>query len=358
MRLSLVSILFLIGFYTPVVSAGAPGEIEFSPSTLKLGKGQINQVMVLGTPHLSTLPKTFDTSHLAALNERLANWKPQAVAIEELSGLQCAYLRSYPQRHSDTVKTYCRDTSAANAATGLDIVAATAQAELLLANWPTSPSFEQRRTLASVFLAADEPASATVQWLRLPMDERKIGNGLNEQLVEKLNLLSVRRNETYLIAVPLAARAGLERVHAMDDHTSDRPAVDEKTYVQAMMSAWDNPFTAERKRLGAALESKLNTPGGVISMYRSYNSPGAPTLIFKSDFGAALEEPSSQQFGRDYVAYWETRNLRMASNIRDAMAPPGLRVLVIVGASHKGYLEAYLNQMHDVRIVSVDDVLR
>jgi hypothetical protein len=37
---------------------------------------------------------------------------------------------------------------------------------------------------------------------------------------------------------------------------------------------------------------------------------------------------------------------------------PGSRTLVIVGASHKGYLEAYLNQMHDVRIVPTSQVLR
>jgi pheromone shutdown protein TraB len=49
----------------------------------------------------------------------------------------------------------------------------------------------------------------------------------------------------------------------------------------------------------------------------------------------------------------------MASNIRDAMtARPGMRMLVVVGASHKAYLEAYLDQMHDVRIVSTDRVLR
>ena len=49
----------------------------------------------------------------------------------------------------------------------------------------------------------------------------------------------------------------------------------------------------------------------------------------------------------------------MASNIREIMAArPGMRTLVIVGASHKGYLEAYLRQMHDVRIVNADDILR
>jgi len=33
-------------------------------------------------------------------------------------------------------------------------------------------------------------------------------------------------------------------------------------------------------------------------------------------------------------------------------------MLVIVGASHKGYLESYLHQMHDVRVVDAGLVLR
>jgi pheromone shutdown protein TraB len=60
-----------------------------------------------------------------------------------------------------------------------------------------------------------------------------------------------------------------------------------------------------------------------------------------------------------YLGAWETRNLRMASNIRDALrAQPGSRALVVVGASHKWYLQAYLDQMHDLRIADVEPLLR
>lgn len=357
MRFLVVSIFFVIGFNAPVFADEASTP-EFAPSALKLVRGQINQVLVLGSPHLSQLPKSFDASKLSLLTERLADWKPQTIAIESLSGLQCAHLRSYPQRYSDTVKTYCRDTSVAQAATGLDIVEATAQAERLLSSWPASPTAAQRRTLASLFMAAGESASALVQWLRLPMEERHIGDGLNSGLVATLNMLQIRPDEGYLIAASVAAKSGLERLYAMDDHTADMPDADEKAYGEAIMKAWDNPFTAERKRMGEALQRHLDTQEGILAMYRAYNERSQAGLVFKSDFGAALEEPSPQHFGRGYVAYWETRNLRMASNIREAIARPGIRTLVIVGASHKAYLEAYLNQMHDVRIVSTDDVLR
>ena len=57
-------------------------------------------------------------------------------------------------------------------------------------------------------------------------------------------------------------------------------------------------------------------------------------------------------YGRQYVAWWETRNLRMVANIRASFGnKPGARVLSIVGTSHKPYYEAYLGMMHEVKLV-------
>lgn len=351
--------LFLAALIHVPAYADAPPAARFDPGALKLQRGPTNDVLVLGSLHLSHLPKSFDLTQLSLLNERLASWRPDAIAIEALSGLQCAYLRAYPQRYEGTAKDYCYDTAAARAATGLDVVAATVQVERLLAAWPAAPSAAQRRTLAALFLAGGERASALVQWLRLPVEERRAGDGLSEPLLAELNSLQGQRNENYQIAAVLAAKGGHERVHAMDDHTADMPADDVKAYAKAIRAAWDNPFSAERKRIDAEIEGQLTTPAGVLAAYRAYNGRATADLAFRTDFGAALEEPSPQRYGRHYVASWEVRNLRMASNIREIMmARPGMRTLVIVGASHKGYLEVYLGQMHDARIISADDILR
>lgn len=267
-------------------------------------------------------------------------------------------MRRYPERYRDTVEGYCWDPAPARAATGLDVPAATAEAERLLASWPEEPTPSQRRRLAAVFLAGGEQASALVQWLRLPETQRRVGNGLDDVLVARLETLTGRRNEDTLIAAPLAALLGHERVYAMDDHTADAAVSDEEAYGKAIMAAWDNPAVAKRKALDDALTAEIGTDEGVLALYRAYNRPELAQLAFEGDFGAALEEPSPQRFGRRYVGYWETRNLRMAANIREMLGfSPGMRALVIVGASHKGYLEAYLDQMHDVHLVDTDTVL-
>lgn len=109
----------------------------------------------------------------------------------------------------------------------------------------------------------------------------------------------------------------------------------------------------------AALNAKLGSGAGLLAMYRTRNQLEQAQLVYDSDFGAAMKDRSTQKYGRGYVGYWETRNLRMVSNIRDILgAAPGKRMLTIVGASHKGYFEVYLDMMHDLKLIDVQAVLR
>jgi hypothetical protein len=89
-----------------------------------------------------------------------------------------------------------------------------------------------------------------VQWLRLPAAERRAGDGLDAALVELLNVLQGKRDESILIGAHLAARLGHERVYPMDDHTADSPGTDKKAAGAAIAKAWDNPAT--KKRMAAA----------------------------------------------------------------------------------------------------------
>ena len=361
-RASIVRQLYVF-LLAAAISGGAAAQAyqpHFDPSKLKgPARGPFSEVLVLGSPHISYFPKTFDPATLRGLEDRLATWRPDAISIEALSGAQCDHLRRYPTRYQDTIKSYCWDPAPAQATTGLDVPAATAEVDKLLAAWPANPSGTQRRRLAAVFLAGGERASAVVQWLRLPQAERRAGDGLDDKLVELLDKLKERRDESYLLAARLAARLGHERLYPMDDHTADSMSEDEKAWGEAINKAWTNPAGDKRRKEADARQARLNTNEEILAAYRAYNAPGEMTLAFQSDWGAALEEPSPQRFGRQYVGYWETRNLRMAANIRDVLGmKPGMRMLVVVGASHKGYLEAYLHQMHDVRVVDTAPVLK
>lgn len=321
--------------------------------------GTPNQVLVLGSPHLSGLPDSFAPAMVGPVVDRLLAWRPTAVASENISGLGCEAMRHLGARHAEAVADYCPDPGEAGRAAGLDVVAANAAAEQLLADWPAAPTPGQRRHLALLFLAAGEPVSAVVQWLRLPAAERHAGDGLTEALAAYLDGRVTRKNESYLVAAQLAARAGLDRVSSVDDQSFVGAAIDDKAYGEAVGRAWDNPATRARRAADAALFAGLARPDGLMALYRACNAPDYAGQAYRSDWGAALTEPSSAGYGRRYVAYWETRNLRMVANIREVLGrAPGTRLVAVVGASHKAYYEAYLGQMRDVTLADAGAVLR
>lgn len=327
-----------------------PDEMQDRPA------GPANEVLVLGTPHLRDLPDTFQPGMVDPLVQNLANWSPSFIAIENTSGLRCAAMKQLPSRFDQsTVSRWCFDTSAAEAAAGVDVFEATALIEDRLERSEELSSAEDRRRNALLFMAAGEPGSALVQWLYLPEDERIAADGLTDELVSELERQRNLQSEVSLIAAPVAVRRGLERlwsVDAQDFYASSGD--DDDAYGEAISAAWNNPATEERSRQESAWRSAIGEPRGLLNLYRAYNSPEYASLAYRSDWGAALTEPSAGRYGRKYVAYWETRNLRMVANIREVLGrSPGSRMLTIVGASHKAYYEAYLSQMRDVDLIDV-----
>lgn len=327
--------------------------------------GERTQILVLGTPHLSGTPDTFDPAVLTPLLDRLAAFNPDVITIEALSGESVHALWEYREIYGDTPTTYGWRTmtmaAMARENTGLDMPDAEAEARRQLEAFPDAPTPAQRRRLAAVFLAAGDAHSALVQWWRLEPAERTAEDGMSAQLVEQLAGYETRRNENHLIGVQLAVRLGLERLYPVDDHADDDlPAA----RVADLEAFWQEPWATElmadergRPLREAAL--RLTTPEQTLATYRMLNSPA--TAKFDADWQwlPMINRPSPNLVGRTRVALWETRNLRQVAHIREVAAlHPGQRILVIVGSAHKAWFEAYLGMMSDVEIVDTGRVLR
>lgn len=321
--------------------------------------GPRSPVLVLGTMHLAGLPESFKPDSLQPVMDRLAAFKPDIIAVETLPGEQCDLVARHPEIYlPEDISPYCASTAEAKAATGLDVPAAAAQVHKTLRNWPAKPSAAQRRQLASLFLAAGERPSALVQWLQLDAAERKAGDGLDDTLVALLRKLASSRNESFLIGSQLAAHLGLQRIYNTDDHTGDNLQPDDvKAYGEAIQKAWAGaPAGMKEFR---EQEEKLIEAGDMLAVYRLVNSPAMLRKAIAVDFGAALREPSPQHYGRQYVASWEARNLRMVASIRVAFRErPGARVLAIVGSSHKPWYDGLLGQMQGVDIVDAEKIFK
>jgi hypothetical protein len=317
--------------------------------------GARSQVLVLGTVHLSQLPKSFSPAALDGVLARLEAFKPDIVTIESLPGEECDLAARQPAKYGPD---YCAPADEAKAATGLDLTAAIAEVRKTLKTWPAQPSPAQRRHLAALFLAASEPASAYVQWLQLAESERRAGDGLNNALVNKLNKLASNNNEDYQIAARLAARLGLQRVHAVDNHTGDNIEVaDEKALGASIEAAWKAggvALQAQDKRYDA-----LAREADLLPLYRQINQPADLLVRADGNVRAALRGQSAEGYPQMWVGGWEIRNLRMVANIRETFRErPGARVLSIVGVTHKPWFDAWLGQLQGVDIVDVATVLK
>ena len=341
-----------------VLAAGAVGA---TPLVGPWPVADPSEVLVLGSPHLSGI-ETLKPEWLAPLLDRLAAWKPQVITIEGLSGPECYLLRRYEKSWPDTANDYCARTEAMTAlaakTTGLDMPAAEAAAETAMAKIGPDAGPAKHRHLAALFAAAGNLGSAAVQWLRLAPAERRPGDGIDDALATALDETIVRRNENYLVAAALAARLGLERVYPTDDHLSDRVQAEAPPgQDKAMQAIWsgERPPLA---RQAQAMESELNDGQSLLAYYRFMNRADVGETFVRADMGKAFATASPEHFGRRYVGWWEVRNLHMVANVRAAIGHyPGRRALVIVGATHKPYFDAYLGMMHELRLVPAAQVL-
>lgn len=355
MRLLACLLISLIVFSASASSAPSATQ-RVDITTLDKGMtGTRAQVMTLGMVHLSELATPVKPSALDSLIDKLAAFKPQIITIEAIPGEECDMVARFSAIYGSD---FCGDAKAGASATGLDVPAATAEANKLLQNWPAQPTPAQRRRLAALFFAANEPASAYVQWLQLPDTERHAGDSLDDTLVQMLQKSATRSDESLQIAARLAARLGLPRVYPIDDHTGDNINVtDEKAFGHDLQAAWDK----EKPSLQASpdRQKKLEQDADWLPLYRYINQPDQLNMLARMNVVGAMTSPSAQRYPQVWVAGWETRNLRMIANIRATFRErPGARVLVIVGVSHKPWIDHWLSQMQGVDIVDAEQVLK
>jgi hypothetical protein len=201
-----------------------------------------------------------------------------------------------------------------------------------------------------------------VQWMRLPAAERIGADGISSSLAKRLDRFVGLRSELASLAARLAADLGLERTYGAGDHASDvaLPDDDELKAALAAEPGITDLFNHKTPAFSAFLQDTmtLSSAGQVLPMMKWKNSPRFAELDADAQWFSMLRSEKIGRVGRQRVAAWEAQNLRMAVAIREATAPiPGKRALLLVGAAHKPFIEAYLRTFTDIELVSVPALL-
>lgn len=215
-------------------------------------------------------------------------------------------------------------------------------------------------------LAAGDVPSAVLQWSYLgdPAAVRPgpggVSGAVDRELARFLDQRLHSSNEVYALALPLARRLGHRRLESVDSHLDKddflRIAADlsrELAGTEAEAAGRSSIYqqTAERTRRAVAT-------GSLLPLFEFMNSPAFSRADVMAQWDVFLRTRLPSGLDRARLALWDVRNLGIASHIRRVAANhAGGRLLVIVGAAHKPFLEALLAPMLDLAIVPFDEIL-
>ncbi|MDD8014582.1 MAG: DUF5694 domain-containing protein [Acidobacteriota bacterium] len=328
-------------------------------------KSARTRVMVLATFHIRTIEKSFRPEMLDGVVEALARFKPDAIAIENLSGsrvLELEIQRGPNPLYAEVLDGFAR-THLALGKAALDFLkttspAATAKVRELLAARRArggAPSAGARANLALWMAAAHDPASAALQWSYLTPGDRAARKAIPPGLADLLDSELAKVNEVPVLAIRLARLLGLDKLDAVDDF-EDLDAYPE-FLPRLEKDIKDNPLLEASRRARVYEEAAVSLQKGLkandlFPHYLLLNSPGYADADVAAQWGVYLKTRFPGGSDRSRLGLWENRNLKIAARVRAVAAlHPGGRVLVIYGAAHKPFLTAYLERTADVECV-------
>ncbi len=329
------------------------------------------RVLVMATFHLRQIADAFRPAMLDSLIEGLERFRPDSICIETLPGARVQELEL--RKDAGSLYADLLDNFAARhlkmGKPALEVLGTTPQAamrkvrELLasaraLGHGKMTPT--QRATLALWMLAAYDPDSAALQWSYLTEEERRAQKEIPAALAGEINNALTRVNEGPAIAARLARRLGLEKLDPVDDFEDLEGYTEIEARLEEDMK--NSPLLASVSKSPVYTESEARLQeclrkGDLLPQFILLNSPAFAAADVDAQWGVFLRTHFASGSDRSRLGLWENRNLKIAARIRAVAAlHPGRRVLVIYGAAHKPFLEAYLSDMADIRIVGFDEL--
>lgn len=325
-----------------------------------------SDVLVLGTAHLSNERERLTPTHLAAVLTRLEAFAPTRIAVEALHPDELALLAEREQDDpaaAQLLDMFGRSTVTAGRsmqeALGVDRVSAEQHARALLEKGGAAITNDERLRAISFLIAAYDFSSATLQWSYLPPAVRESAAVLPPDISGMLQRRLESSNEIVTLAMPLARKLGLQLLHSIDSQydgvrTLSAPSA-------ALEELFSDPARSgmrdEQRQVRAdSMRAAAFAAGDLLPLYLYMNSDEYQ-LGDVSQWNWLFQQRNSSGLDRFRYAMWELRNLRQATHIIDVAASgEPERVLVIVGASHKAYLDRVLDTQLSVRLVHLDHV--
>jgi hypothetical protein len=324
------------------------------------------QVLVLGTSHLSAYADRLEPRHLDALLDRLERFAPTRIAVESLTADEIALLEELEPHDPAAARIldmFARGTltagQTAQQALGLDRADAARRAHAILAHNHDALTDTQRLDLVGWLVAAYEINSAALQWSYLTPESRQLEHPLPTDLRTLLDRRLQSANEVVTLATPLARRLGIQWLHSIDSQYDGVRTLSAPT--EALQTLFGDPARGDlMDRTAVARADSIRdaafAAGDLLPLYQYINSPDHQRADL-TQWNWLFQNRHPDGLDRFRYAMWEIRNLRQATHIVDVAASghPD-RLLVIVGSSHKAYLDRLLATQLSVKLIQFEDL--
>jgi hypothetical protein len=334
----------------------------------KIAESEASQLLILGTPHLRSYKEDFDPGVLEGLLKALENYHPDLIAIESASPLFVRDMFNAGDLNIEILKDiggFRASEFGKSVREFLDVdwFGAKEMVEELLPKIETasedSEFIKLRMELVLNFLAMNDMYSALLQWLYLPEDQRTDFDNLDKEILDYFAEHANSSNENVSIGIALAKKLNHQRIYAINDHRDKEDFFKVADKLSKMFGENEYLKTQPWKPLLNEItgrQDKAYEAGNLLPFYLWMNSDEYAQKDIDSQWQILFHANLPDKMAQIRLAFWDVRNFGIASNIRRATAMnPGNKMLVIIGASHKIFLDALFAESMDIKITHLKD---
>lgn len=336
----------------------------------KIADSEASEVLVLATVHLRSYGEDFNHDVLEGLLGSLEKYDPEIIAIESAAPLFVRDMFNSGGINIEIMKDIGGFEASelgkeVRAALETDWFEAKKRSMALLTEIKAakqgSDVVRLRMELVMNFLAMNDPYSALLQWSYLPENERTASDEWSQEVVDFFSKHIHASNENTSIGLALARRLNHQRIFCINDHRDKEDFIEVADRISKMLGENEFLKTQPWKPLLDEMTERRNKAyqaGDLLPFYVWLNSETYLRKDLDSQWQVMFEAGLPDGLAQTRVAFWDVRNFGIAANIRRAAAlNPGKRTLVIIGASHKIFLDALLRECMDVKVVQLKDYI-
>lgn len=329
--------------------------------TLLLGQVKKTEILVFGTAHLAQM-KDFRTQMLDSVIEALDDFEFDVVCIEKMQG---QLLYDIKQRNNPTFeriingrwsKPYLAIADTVQKVYGINFIDAKATTTKTLKK--DRFSIADRKVLFDNYLAMTDIPSAALQYKYLSIENYDFSD-FDKYLIAQIQQEVNTNSEFYTLAMQVALQQGLKKIESINDFQDEALLFnyfpdfgkDFQSKSELLSKISEQPVYKKMK----TLTNKGIKSNDLSDLYLFLNSDEYKLQDNKGQWKIWLETQFDSGSDRARYSLWEMRNLQITSNIVNVVARnPSKKILVIIGSSHTSFIEKYLRQIEDVKLLTYE----